>query len=647
MIRLRFIFIFIACLLGAASVQSQLMPLNGSICGVVREKGNHEKIAFATVTLTRNDSNKVVSTTSDNNGNYCFNNLKAGKYTLHIVYIGYTPKTINNITIAVSEKKKMKIDLEVSNVALEEVTIVNPSPKGKNDAMQIMQHEVKKVENVHVYRIKAISTQNPSVYSNYTANTDFNTEEYKNFNDNDFKTVSKDPLSTMSIDVDRASYSNVRRFINQGSLPPADAVRVEEMINYFHYNYPQPKNGEPFSINTEYTACAWNKQHKLIHIGIQGKTIAMDNLPPNNLVFLVDVSGSMMSQDKLPLLKSGLQLLIDQMRPEDHISIVVYAGAAGVVLPSTSGSEKEKISMALEQLQAGGSTAGGEGILLAYKTAAENFIKNGNNRVILATDGDFNVGVSSEGELVRLIEKKREEGVFLTVLGFGTGNYKDSKMEQLADKGNGNYAYIDNLLEAKKVLVKEMGGTLLTIAKDVKIQIEFNPAKVKAYRLVGYENRLLNNEDFNDDKKDAGELGSGHTVTALYEIIPAGSDETVGDVDPLKYQKTEPVTVANSTNEIMTVKFRYKEPNENKSKLITRVLADKSTDLEHASENCRFASAVAGFGMLLRDSKYKGDISWKQVISMAKTAKGTDDDGYRAEFIRLAEMVQLMKQKNG
>ncbi|MDI9341587.1 MAG: von Willebrand factor type A domain-containing protein [Sediminibacterium sp.] len=644
MIRLRFIFIFIACLLGAASAQNQLMPISGSICGEVREKGNKDVIPFATVTLTRTDSNKVFTTTSDANGKYCFTNLKAGKYKLHIVYVGYTPKTVSNITIAAYDKKKLNVDLEGNNVQVDEVVITEPAPKVREDALYIKQDVLKKESK---YRLNAVSTYNSPVHGGYPATADFNTEEYKNFNDNDFKTVSKDPLSTMSIDVDRASYSNVRRFINQGSLPPADAVRVEEMINYFHYNYPQPKQADPFSITTEYTECAWNKNHKLIHVGIQGKTIAMDNLPPNNLVFLIDVSGSMMDQNKLPLLKSGLQLLIEQMRPQDRISIVVYAGAAGVVLPSTPGSEKEKISMALEQLQAGGSTAGGEGILLAYKTAAENFIKNGNNRIILATDGDFNVGVSSEGELVRLIEKKREEGVFLTVLGFGSGNYKDSKMEQLADKGNGNYAYIDNLLEAKKVLVKEMGGTLLTIAKDVKIQIEFNPAKVKAYRLVGYENRLLNNEDFNDDKKDAGELGSGHTVTAMYEIIPAGSDEAVGDVDPLKYQKTEPVTVANSSNEIMTIKFRYKEPNENKSKLITRVLNEKSSSIENASENCRFASAVAGFGMLLRDSKYKGDITWKQVIAMAKGAKGNDDDGYRAEFIRLAEMVQLMKQKNG
>lgn len=638
MIRLCFVSIFMACLLGYAPAQIKNTALNSSICGTVVEKNNKDKIPFAVISLFRTDTTFILTTNSDMQGNYCFTHLKPGKYSLKIAYIGFDTKVIKGIALKTNETKKVNIDLNNTTIQLDEVVLYT-EPK----------LEMKRKDS----REKVMGAADMSISSTYNVTTgympspDFNTEEYKNFNDNDFKSVSKDPLSTMSIDVDRAAYSNVRRFINQGNWPPADAVRVEELINYFHYNYPQPKNNDPFSINTEYTECAWNKNHQLIHIGIQGKTVEMDNLPANNLVFLVDVSGSMMDANKLPLLKSGLQLLIAQLRPQDRVSIVVYAGAAGVVLPSTSGSEKEKISEALEQLQAGGSTAGGEGILLAYKTAKEHFIKEGNNRIILATDGDFNVGVSSEGELVRLIEKKRDEGVFLTVLGFGTGNYKDSKMEQLADKGNGNYAYIDNLLEAKKVLVKEMGGTLLTIAKDVKIQIEFNPAKVKAYRLVGYENRLLNNEDFNDDKKDAGELGSGHTVTALYEIIPAGSDETVGDVDPLKYQKTEPLEKTTNSNEVMTIKFRYKAPNEDKSKLITKTVSDNSNRFENASENCRFASAVASFGMLLRNSKYKGNCTYSQVMAMAKAAKGSDDEGYRAEFIRLVEMVQLMKQKNG
>ncbi|MEI8137629.1 MAG: YfbK domain-containing protein, partial [Bacteroidota bacterium] len=359
--------------------------------------------------------------------------------------------------------------------------------------------------------------------------------------------------------------------------------------------------------------------------------------------FLIDFSGSMMSEDKLTLLKSGLRLLVDQLREKDKVSLVVYAGAAGVVLAPTSGNNKEKIMDAIDQLQAGGSTAGGEGILLAYKTAKENFMHEGNNRVILATDGDFNLGASSDGELVTLIEKKREDGIFLTVLGFGTGNIKDSKMEQLADKGNGNYAYIDNILEAKKVLVKEMGGTLLTIANDVKIQIEFNPAKVKGYRLVGYENRLLNNEDFNDDKKDAGELGSGHTVTAIYEIILAGSEDLVASIDPLKYQQTT-IAPKSSSSEVMTIKFRYKEPKENTSKLITKVVTDEKTSFASTSENCKFSSAVAEFGMLLRDSQYKGDADFKTVMTLAKHSKGKDEEGYRAEFIRLVEMAELLKK---
>ena len=632
----------IACMQVILTAQTLTSNNLGSICGTIKDKTDNSVIPYVAVKLSEITTKKNLVATSDVKGNYCFTNLTPGKYNLEISYIGYTSLKLNSISLAPNQKLNLNHLLDnSSNPTLDEV-LIKTEPKREDKAYKNKDRICTK-QSVN-YNV------NPSVVgatTYFVQPTDYNTEEYHSITDNDFKEATKNPLSTMSIDVDRAAYSNVRRFITQGSLPPADAVRIEEMVNYFHYEYPQPKSNEPFSISTEYTECAWNKKHQLIHIGIQGKEIATDNLPANNLVFLLDVSGSMMSQDKLPLLKSGLQLLIEQLRPQDHVSIVVYAGAAGVVLPSTSGSNKEKISAALEQLQAGGSTAGGEGILLAYKTAQEHFIKSGNNRVILATDGDFNVGVSSDGELVRLIEKEREKDIFLTVLGFGTGNYKDSKMEQLADKGNGNYAYIDNILEAKKVLVKEMGGTLLTIAKDVKIQIEFNPAKVKAYRLVGYENRLLNNEDFNDDKKDAGELGSGHTVTALYEIIPADSDETLNNIDPLKYQKTEPIIAYTGSNEVMTIKFRYKEPKENTSKLITKVMGDNRTNLSNASENCRFASAVAGFGLLLRDSKYKGNINYASVISLAKTSKGKDDDGYRAEFIRLVETAQLMKQKNG
>jgi Ca-activated chloride channel family protein len=418
------------------------------------------------------------------------------------------------------------------------------------------------------------------------------------------------------------------------------------MINYFSYDYPKPLNNEPFSITSEYTECPWNKTHKLVHIGLKGKEIEMENAPANNLTFLIDVSGSMQSADKLELLKSGLFLLIEKLRPEDKVSIVTYAGAAGLVLSPTSGSKKDVIIDALSKLYAGGSTAGGQGIELAYKIAKENFISKGNNRVILATDGDFNVGLSSESELIRLIEEKRVDNIYLTVLGFGTGNIQDSKMELLADKGNGNYAYIDNILEAKKVLVKEMGGTLISIANDVKIQAEFNPQFVKAYRLVGYENRMLNNEDFNDDKKDAGEIGSGHTVTAIYEIIPFDSKEEISKVDSLKYQKEhDPLDVNNNQNEVLTVKFRYKNPKELTSNLITKVVSSVETPLLETSNACKFSIAVAEFGMILKNSEFKGSSNYKEILEVAKSAKGNDDEGYRAEFIRLVELAELIKIK--
>jgi Ca-activated chloride channel homolog len=478
---------------------------------------------------------------------------------------------------------------------------------------------------------------------------EFDREGYNRIYENSYQRASNNPLSTFGIDVDTASYSNVRRFINSGVMPPKDAVRLEELINYFTYDYPQPKGDRPFSINTEVANAPWNPQHKLVHIGLQGKSFSTKDLPPNNLVFLIDVSGSMNSPDKLPLVKASLKYLVSELRAKDSVTIVVYAGAAGLVLPPTPGNQKEKILDSIDKLEAGGSTAGGAGIQLAYKVARDNFIKQGNNRVILATDGDFNVGVSSDGELVRMIEEKREQGVFLSVLGFGTGNLQDAKMEQLADKGNGNYAYIDSLLEAKKVLVTQMGGTLFTIAKDVKIQVEFNPAKVQAYRLVGYENRVLQNQDFNDDKKDAGELGAGHSVTAIYEIIPVGvaSDVKLPEVDPLKYQPNPATTSASQTDELMQVKLRYKKPNETVSQLITQSVMDKPVKLENASANFRFATAVAAFGMVLRDSEYKGTANFEEVLRLANQAKGEDKEGYRAEFIRLVESCKTLVAKIG
>lgn len=474
--------------------------------------------------------------------------------------------------------------------------------------------------------------------------TEFDREGYDKINENAFLKATDNPLSTFSIDVDAASYSNVRRILNGGQLPPAGAVRIEEMVNYFKYEYPQPKNGDPFSINTEISDAPWNKDHKLVLIGLQGKKIPMENLPSSSLVFLIDVSGSMQSPEKIGLVKASMKLLVDQLREQDKVAIVVYAGAAGLVLPTTSGSNKQKIKEAIDKLEAGGSTAGGAGIKLAYKTARDYFIKGGNNRVILCTDGDFNVGESSDDAMERLIEEERKSGVFLTVLGYGMGNYQDAKMQKLADKGNGNHAYIDGITEAKKVLVNEFGGTLFTIAKDVKLQIEFNPAKVQGYRLIGYENRMLAKEDFNDDKKDAGELGSGHTVTALYEIIPVGVKSSfLQNVDPLKYQKKDKKEQkAGETDEIMTVKFRYKAPDADVSKLIEHPLLDQSISIANTSDNFRFAAAVAQFGMLLRNSEFKSNASFDNVLNLAKKAKAYDEEGYRSEFIRLVESARLM-----
>jgi len=474
-----------------------------------------------------------------------------------------------------------------------------------------------------------------------------NTEEYNRIYDNPFQRVSISPLSTFSIDVDTASYTNVRRFINEGQLPPKDAVRIEELINYFTYDYPQPTGDRPFSITTEISQAPWNSKHKLVQIGLQGKRLATENLPPSNLVFLLDVSGSMNSPNKLPLLKQSLRLLANQLTEKDLVSIVVYAGAAGVVLPPTNGARKSKILDAIEQLQAGGSTAGGAGIKLAYELASRTFISSGNNRVILATDGDFNVGVSSDAELVRMIENYRDRNIFLTVLGFGMGNFKDAKLEQIANKGNGNYAYIDSLQEANKVLVKEMGANLLTIAKDVKIQVEFNPAKVQAYRQIGYENRQLAAQDFNNDKKDAGELGAGHSVTALYEIVPVGveSDVKLPEVDRLKYQQQQVDPAAYKNDELMLVKLRYKAPDQKTSQLIQGTVADRGVKLEKASDNLKFAAAVAEFGMLLRNSEYKGSASFEQVLNLANQSKNADLDGYRTEFVSLVENSKKLAGK--
>jgi len=464
-------------------------------------------------------------------------------------------------------------------------------------------------------------------------------ERYAEINENPFLETKYAPLSTFSIDVDTASYSNVRRYINDGNLPPKDAVRIEELVNYFEYDYPQPVGNVPFSVTNEVAVCPWNTKHKIVSIGLQGKKIALDNTPPSNLVFLLDVSGSMNSPDKLPLLKQGLKILTNQLKPQDRVAIVVYAGSSGLVLPSTN--DKNQILRSLDNLEAGGSTNGGQGIQLAYKVAQENFINNGNNRVILATDGDFNVGLTGDDELVKMIEQKRQGNIFLSVLGFGSGNLNDSMMEKLSNKGNGNYAYIDSAEEARKALGQQVAGTLYTIAKDVKIQVEFNPAKVAGYRLLGYENRLLANRDFNDDKKDAGEIGAGHSVTALYEIVPAGQ-KVENDGIELKYSQVQP-SDTNFSDELLTVKLRYKEPKENDSKLLIIGLLDKSVSIENASDNLKFASAVAQFGLLMRDSRFKGNSSFASLKNLANSSLGNDLKGYRNDFIQLVNKANRMK----
>ncbi|MGE3800571.1 MAG: von Willebrand factor type A domain-containing protein [Candidatus Kapaibacterium sp.] len=463
--------------------------------------------------------------------------------------------------------------------------------------------------------------------------------------ENPFRSVSSSPLSTFSIDVDAASYSNVRGYLNRGEAPPPAAVRVEELVNYFSYDYPEPTGEHPFAFNTEVADCPWNPEHRLVRVALQGKDVAANQMPPSNLVFLIDVSGSMDSEDKLPLLKQSFHGLIDRLRPEDRVAIVAYAGQAGMVLPSTSGADKGAIRKAIDVLESGGSTAGGAGISMAYKIAKKYYQEGGNNRVILATDGDFNVGVSDDNELVKLIESKRDEGIFLSVLGFGTGNYQDRKMEGIADNGNGNYYYIDNIREGKRVLVSELSSTLYTIAKDVKLQIIFNPAKVQAYRLVGYENRVLAAQDFDNDAKDAGELGAGHSVTAFYEVVPVGGE--VGyEVDHSKaedYQDAGKENVSFAREDLMAARLRYKQPNASVSKLIEHRVADNHLPIALTRGEFKFATAVAEWGMLLRGSSYSGSASFSQVAQLARAGLGNDEDGYRFEFLTLVERSASMR----
>ena len=575
------------------------------------------------------------NTLTDHDGAYAFPALPAGRVTLRAALVGYGPVE-DEVTVAAGRTARHDFTLAPARTdARDEVADAKRSSSA-----------VKALEQTATGAMVAKSA--PASISQWPAPEPYrwprepgNTEAYARIEENRFLAALSNPLSTFSIDVDAASYSNVRRFLSSGALPPADAVRLEELVNYFPYRYPEPEGADPFMVATEVGPCPWASDHRLVRIGLQGRHIPTAKLPPSNLVFLIDVSGSMMSPDKLPLVKQAFRALVGELRPQDRVAIVVYAGAAGLVLPSTPGSDKRTILDAIDRLEAGGSTAGGAGLRLAYDVARENFLREGNNRVILATDGDFNVGVSSDAEMIRLVEARRSEGTFLTVLGFGTGNLKDTKMEQMADKGNGHYAYIDTFREAEKVFVQEFGGTLFTIAKDVKIQVEFNPAKVQAYRLLGYENRLLTKEDFADDRKDAGDLGAGHTVTALYEIVPVGARPVALVEDSLVYQHVSVRPGAARSPDLVTVRLRYKEPAGSASKLITTRIEDRSSG--RPSEDMRFASSVAAFAMLLRDSENKGSMTFDQVIEMARGARGADPEGYRGEFIGMVQAARTLR----
>jgi len=625
----------LAALLMSAGLKPTYSPPSGTgvIKGTVTDGNTGEPLPFTTVVIKGTQIGDI----ANEDGHFLVKDLGAGKFTLEFRLIGYEDK---EYTLSLKDGETLEVNMQLysSQAELDEVVVVS-------------EKESRKVRAENVMPAITLSTHDASgAVSNYSyaplMNEEVfveghNTEEYDEINEIGFRKVIGNPLSTFSIDVDNASYSNIRRFITYNQVPQKDVVRIEEMINYFDYSYPQPTGVDPFSLNTEMSECPWNPDTRLIMIGIQGKDIDYSKADPSNLVFLLDVSGSMGDQNKLPLVKKSLYKLIDQLSEKDRIAIVVYAGAAGLVLPSTPANDKIAIKKALDNLQAGGSTAGGQGIELAYKTAADNLIRNGNNRVILCTDGDFNVGASSDAEMVRLIEEKRKSGVFLTICGFGMGNYKDSKMEKIANNGNGNYFYIDNEREAEKVFVTDMRGTLFTIAKDVKIQVEFNPAKVEEYRLLGYENRMLNKEDFDDDKKDAGELGAGHRVTAIYEVKLADnrsfSPQGMPEGETLKYQQTKVNETAYYSEEIMSLRMRYKKPDEDVSRLIETAVLDKQVPLSQTSDNYRFAVAVTEFGLLLRDSEFKGDAKYEEVLALAKGAKGKDMHGYRAEFIGMVE----------
>ena len=611
----------VICLISLTPQEVRTINQVRVVAGVVVDGGGGV-IPGATVTL-RADERLERTTLTNERGEFRFENVEQGTYELQVSLEGFSTLAIP-VSIGPIALKPLRLVLQIGGVQ-ETVRVSADSPLLQTSTMAMQGGP----------GIQALSGRSRT--------PDFNTEAYDKIDENPFRRVTDDPLSTFSIDVDTASYSNVRRFLNDGTLPPADAVRVEELINYFRFSYKESQEGAPFSVTTELSACPWNPRHHLALIGLQARRVSAESTPPRNLVFLLDVSGSMDEPDKLPLVKAAMRMLTDVLTPADRVAIVVYAGASGMVLPSTSGSRKPEIHRAIADLEPGGSTNGADGIQLAYEIASSGFIKNGTNRVILATDGDFNVGVTSQGELIRLIEEKREKGIFLSVLGVGTGNLKDSTMEKLADRGNGNYAYLDTLHEARRVLIAESGGTLVTVAKDVKIQVEFNPRAVGAYRLIGYENRVLEDQDFNNDKKDAGEIGAGHTVTALYEIIPPGEPLQDKRIDPLKYQDRARPNASSKSDELMTVELRYKQPDGDTSRLISVAVRNQSGEL---TPNLGLASAVAEFGMLLRKSEFKGQATWSTAQELGRRFRGRDPDGYRAEFVRLIELASALEAQS-
>ena len=585
----------------------------------------------------------VVSTTrsalTNGRGEYRLVGVPAGAYRLRAAFIGYRAVVHEGITVRSGDSTVVDFTLAASTAVLEDIVVAAAPPMAPRD--EVASRSAQGYAEASV-TIRGGRVGESHGYISRRAREPWNTEEYAYIKENRWLGARNNPLSTFSIDVDRASYANVRRFLMNGQRPPVDAVRIEELVNYFDYDYAEPTGRHPFSVTTDIAPAPWRPEHQLVRIGLQGRRGDRREMPPSNLVFLIDVSGSMTPPDKLPLVQQSLGVLVDRLRPEDQVAIVVYAGSAGLVLPSTSGAHRERIRHAIDRLHAGGSTAGGAGIRMAYRVAREQFLPEGNNRVILATDGDFNVGVSSESELVRLVEAEGKGGIHLTVLGFGTGNYKDSRMESLADKGDGNFAYVDNILEAQKVFGSELTGTLFTIAKDVKIQVEFNPARVRAYRLIGYENRMLATEDFDDDTKDAGELGAGHRVTALYEVVPVGADTDLDlpDATPLKYQQPSGARIGPS-DEWLTVKLRYQPSKGGRSTLLSQTLRARD-GVRQVDGDFAFAAAVAEFGMLLRESEHRGDSSWEEVLQLASRGRGEDAYGIRGEFIRLVHAARGM-----